>query len=137
MTYTAWKTTSPTYRAYQVASTRCTEAFATTTYTGPAPQFSEWRHPGTGETRHYINNPAELIGLEANRYGTGNISSAILNGHHVSNTKAHELFNYLSNSKFWLTTDGKLHTRPTYGTPRAMHPDEITDAIQHAVNAHQ
>lgn len=41
--------------------------------------------------RIYINNYSDLIGLSVNHYGTGNISSASLNGEKISNTRAKKL----------------------------------------------
>lgn len=47
----------------------------------------------TGVTRVYLNEDvwAPLIGLEVDRYKTGNVSYATLNGYPLSNAKATEL----------------------------------------------
>lgn len=66
---------------------------------------SAWTHPTTGQTRHYINDWAEqAFGLEIARYNTGNISSAALDGEHISNTKAARL-----GGKIWADDNGELH----------------------------
>ena len=45
-----------------------------------------------GEHRRiYLNNWLELAGVNITRYGTGNISSASINGSKLSNAKASEL----------------------------------------------
>ena len=41
--------------------------------------------------RIYLNNWLELAGVSVSRYGTGNISSASVNGKKLSNAKAGEL----------------------------------------------
>lgn len=65
-----------------------------------------WTHPRTGETRHYINNWHEVAGFEVDKYKTGNIRSAALDGGHISNTKAAALYA----TKFWVGADGEVHT---------------------------
>lgn len=51
--------------------------------------------------RAYFNDLAALIGFEVHRYGTGNISSAYLDGEHVSNTRATSLETSLRFAKLW------------------------------------
>ncbi len=63
--------------------------------------YSEWSHPRTGETRIYINNLAELYGIEAHYYNTGNVSSATVNGEHISNGRATHILSDLSMAKMW------------------------------------
>lgn len=57
-----------------------------------------------GMDRIYINDIQSLYGLETNRYGSGNISSARLNGNVISNSAAKRIiFNDLGgvNGKLW------------------------------------
>lgn len=67
-------------------------------------ETSKWTHPSTGEVRHYVNGWQELIGLEIERYGTGNIRWAFLNGEKISNTKARRV-----GGKFWIDESGNIH----------------------------
>lgn len=67
----------------------------------------EWTHPKTGEVRFYVNNLAELIGLDVSRYGTGNISSARLNGEKTSNAEAGRILQAVG--KAWIGGDGSIH----------------------------
>jgi hypothetical protein len=60
---------------------------------------SEWE---SGDNhRVYFNDLPELYGLQAERYGTGNISSATLDGQKISNSKARKIESGLSGSKVW------------------------------------
>jgi len=44
-----------------------------------------------GVVRVYLNNWPKLIGFDIERYGTGNIKGAMLDGHEISNGKAGRL----------------------------------------------
>lgn len=46
---------------------------------------------GNGKTRVYFNDWPQMIGLEIDRYRTGNISDATLGGKHISNAAAGRL----------------------------------------------
>lgn len=64
----------------------------TTTYT--AAQITaiggrDWQRDD--KHRVYLNDPSAMIGLEIDTYGTGNISSATLNGERISNAAAGRL----------------------------------------------
>lgn len=64
-----------------------------------------WTNPRNGETRHYINNFwADMLGLSIDRYKSGNIRSASIEGEHISNSKAWAL-----SGKLWADTEGNLH----------------------------
>lgn len=54
-----------------------------------------------GHRRLYFNNLEDLYGLELDHYGTGNISSATLNGEKISNNSARELVFELRSGKLW------------------------------------
>lgn len=57
--------------------------------------------------RVYFNNVHQLMGLELSHYGTGNISSATLDGEHISNSKAYKIADAID--KVWFdAADGKL-----------------------------
>ena len=71
-------------------------------------ELNEWTNPRTGEVRYYVNNLAEIIGLEVKYYSSGNIASATLKGEHISNTKASRA---VSNLKVWLNADGEIFTQ--------------------------
>lgn len=60
---------------------------------------SEWE---SGDNhRVYFNDLPELYGLQAERYGTGNISSAKLDGQKISNSKARKIESGLFGGKVW------------------------------------
>jgi len=65
-----------------------------------------WENPRNGETRIYVNDWAGLVGLEINRYKSGNICSASLNGQRVSNGKAGRM---LVAKLWWSSIDNTLH----------------------------
>ncbi len=52
-----------------------------------------------GMDRIYFNNIAERAGISANRYKSGNISSASLSGKGISNSKAREIISTLESGK--------------------------------------
>ena len=55
---------------------------------------NSWTKPGTNEERLYLDKgkTADFIGLEADRYKSGSIKSAILNGEKISNNYAFKIF---------------------------------------------
>lgn len=69
---------------------------------------SEW----IKEDKHrvYFNDLAGFFGLSCNRYNTGNISSATLDGEKISNSRASEISGALGGSKVWYDVkDGQFH----------------------------
>lgn len=81
--------------------------------------------------RDYIQNIADIIGLEVIRYGSGNISGAsgregsILDGQHISNIEAGRL----SAIKAYYQ-DGELHVQ--MGNVRIINADQVIAAIHAA-----
>lgn len=68
-----------------------------------------------GHRRVYLNHWAHLAGLRTERYNSGNISYAELNGTEISNTRAYKL---LSDAKvYW--ENGQILTNLKYGAERA------------------
>jgi len=67
----------------------------------------EWVHPTTGETRIYLNNWLEAVGVELSYYGTGNICYAELDGKKVSNNTGKSL----KAMKAWIDADGEVHVK--------------------------
>lgn len=64
-----------------------------------------WTNPRNGETRHYINDFwADMLGLHIERYNTGNISYASIDGEKISNGRAGRL-----SGKLWADENGNLH----------------------------
>ena len=61
--------------------------------------------------RIYINHGlGRLYGIETERYGTGNIMSARLDGQRISNGEAKRLLSKLNYSKFWFDmVEQKFH----------------------------
>ncbi len=70
-----------------------------------APEINSWTRPGTGQTRRYINNWSELVGVEVGRYNTGNISWATFDGERISNGEAGRILA----GKVWIDEADALH----------------------------
>ncbi|NUP24160.1 MAG: helix-turn-helix domain-containing protein [Streptomyces sp.] len=87
-----------------------------------------------GMDRVYLNDWADLAGIDVSYYGTGNISSASWQGEHISNSQAAKLLGSID--KVWYdTADGKLHCRYGYATSRVATPDEVWAAVVTGVRA--
>lgn len=60
--------------------------------------------------RIYLNNLSQLYGIATERYNTGRISSATLDGEPISNTKAFAILQQFQMGKFWYdVADGKFY----------------------------
>lgn len=70
--------------------------------------------------RIYINTFAEAMGLEVDRYRTGNISHAELHGEKIANAQAQRIVD----SKVWIE-GGELHIRTA-----SRYEDEIRAAVE-------
>lgn len=68
--------------------------------------------------RVYINDLAKWYGLEVQRYGTGNICGASLDGAHISNAEAGRILEALGATKFWwdVTTEKFMYRSSYNGT---------------------
>jgi hypothetical protein len=75
---------------------------------------SEWE---SGDNhRVYFNDLPELYGLQAERYGTGNISSAKLDGQKISNSKARKIESGLFGGESLVQReDGKVREQRVVG----------------------
>lgn len=82
---------------------------------------------GGEHRRVYLNNALELAGLEVNRYGTGNISSARIDGKKISNAKAGELAGL---NVYWDCNAGELVVMG-----RARLKDEIAARLENKIRA--
>ena len=92
---------------------------------------SKWVHPTTGEVRYYINEWANLAGLSVGRYGTGNISSASLDGEKISNTSASQTIGQVD--KVWVAGD-KVHVKGRESRKAAIGLQAIADRIKKALS---
>ncbi len=82
-----------------------------------------------GMRRVYFNDLPRWFGLDVARYGTGNISSARLNGRTISNSEAKRIMFRLLETKIWYDlNDGKFRGQ---GDPEAFRI--IVERIQQAV----
>lgn len=71
-----------------------------------------WTPKRGGGTRYYFNGLASMLGLEVERYGTGNISNATLHGKPISNSKARQILEGLFDAKFWFdAATGKFESK--------------------------
>lgn len=79
----------------------------TATSTTTAADIRSWTKPGTDETRRYINNWAELAGIEVDYYKSGNVSSVSIADYdgNVSNAKG----SLTAAGKVWLDDADNLH----------------------------
>lgn len=73
-----------------------------------AEHLKPWRHPVTGETRHYLRDAERAMGLDVNYYKTGNVSSAALDGERISNGEARRWISTARSINPY-TADGKVH----------------------------
>jgi hypothetical protein len=80
-----------------------------------------------GMDRIYLNDAHQYLGLEVNRYKSGNISSAWLDDEKISNSEAGRIAAAMDKVFYDLTT-GELRIQG-YGSPRAITLDEIRDRI--------
>lgn len=91
-----------------------------------APALKPWKD------RRYVNNLADLIGLEVSHYGTGNICYAALNGEKISNAAAGRILG----AKVWLDPDDQVHV--DYWTERSViTADQVKQAVAEAYAATQ
>lgn len=51
--------------------------------------------------RFYFNDLHTLIGLQCERYKSGSLKSCVLDGEHISNSKARKLIDSLDRAKVW------------------------------------
>ena len=84
--------------------------------------------------RVYFNDWPELIGLEIDRYKTGNIWAASLNGETISNSEARRLLGAVD-KVYFDAADGQIHVKWGWGTPRSMTRDELYQAIVDGIHA--
>jgi hypothetical protein len=81
-----------------------------------------------GHDRVYLNDWAELAGLDVSYYKSGNINGAAWQGEGISNSQARLILGSLS--KVWFdAADGKLHRRYGYSESRVASRNEIWDAV--------
>lgn len=81
-----------------------------------------------GMDRVYLNDWAELAGIETSHYGTGNIASASYQGETISNSQAYKLLGSID--KVWFdAADGKLHCRYGFGESRVASREQVWDAV--------
>ena len=74
---------------------------------------SEWHKDD--HHRVYFNDLGTLYGIKTNRYHSGNIQSATLDGKPVSNSQAKRLLQKFASVKFWLDlVDGKFKFNDPY-----------------------
>jgi hypothetical protein len=80
-----------------------------------------------GMDRVYLNDAHQYLGLEVDRYKSGNIWAAYLDGEKISNAEAGRIASAMDKVYFDLTT-GELRIQG-YGIPRAITLDEIRTRI--------
>jgi len=69
---------------------------------------NEWQN--YGRHRIYINNLGFWYGIETERYGSGNICSATLNGQRISNSQARRILGDLLDLRMYYDfSDDKFH----------------------------
>lgn len=62
--------------------------------------------------RLYITIDAATVGLDVTYYGTGNVSSATLDGEHLSNSRATGMLGALAGTKIWVdVADGTFNVK--------------------------
>lgn len=87
-----------------------------------------------GHDRVYINNWAQYLPLEIDRYNTGNISGATWDGELIANRQAGLILGSID--KVWFdAADGKLHCRYGYTQSRIASRSDVWDAVTAGVRA--
>lgn len=87
-----------------------------------------------GMDRVYINDWAELAGLEVTHYNTGNISSAAYQDEGISNSQAYKILDSID--KVWFdAADGKLHCRYGWSESRIATREEVWEAVVAGIRA--
>jgi len=94
----------------------------------PEITLRRWTNPYDDQQRRYLDGWEQAIGLEIHRYHTGNVSSATLDGKHISNTEARFM-----SGKAWLDDAGQLHLDHYSGT--ALTARQVTQRITAAMRA--
>jgi len=92
-----------------------------------------------GHDRVYLDNWAELIGLEIGRYKSGNIHWACLGGEKISNSEAYRILGQVS-KVYFDAADRKVHIQWGFGSaggfPRSFHDrEELAQAIFNGIRA--
>ncbi|NGO69302.1 hypothetical protein [Streptomyces boncukensis] len=91
---------------------------------------SEWQR--YGKHRVYLNDWAELAGLEITRYNSGNIQFALWQGERISNAQASKILSSID--KIWFdAATGKIHCRYGWSESRVASRDEVWNAITSGV----
>ena len=83
---------------------------------------------GRGETREYVQNVPELLGLEYETYKTGNVRWASLNGAAISNAEANRILSVRA-----FRAEGRLYIH-SHGV-RALDEAAILCRIQAGIDA--
>src|SRR5690606_13586188 len=84
--------------------------------------------------RVYFNGWAKFIGLELERYKSGNHYTAELNGVPISNSEARRLLGAIT-AVYWDAAVGQIHVRWGWDTPRSMTRDELYQASVDGIHA--
>lgn len=98
-----------------------------------AHECATWTHPGTGETRIYLNRFAkDLLEIEATYYKTGNLCSFSWHGEKDSNSYGKKVLSALDKAYF-SRKDGKFHAVNSYS--RMDLSDELMEAVTERIKA--
>lgn len=89
-------------------------------------ETSTWTS-SNGATRHYIQNLAEVLGVEAGYHKTGNLRWVEVDGRSVSNAAGYDLLA----TKAWIDTEGRVHVEGV-GRKSPLSADEILARIEAA-----
>ena len=84
-----------------------------------------WTSPNGEITRVYLDEWVTLVGLTYERYGTGNIRKAYVNGEKISNTGCRALLA----TRVWVDADG-AHLDPRYGEARSASGPTLFEALR-------
>ena len=95
----------------------------------------DWRSSDGSKHRVYLNDLIEFYPtLEVSYYGTGNVSSARLDGDRISNTKARRILQALDGTKLWWDANTQEWGHRAYGAEELVREiiKEIEERIQEA-----
>lgn len=95
---------------------------------------SEWKKDGSHRIYFNFDELVDFVGLQVTRYGSGNVSSAKLDGEKISNARAVEMLSMLRVAKFYYDVpSGEF--RFNMGDTRSMSGPKMASRIKASILA--
>jgi hypothetical protein len=91
---------------------------------------NKWTHPGTGETRYYLDEWPALAGIDITRNRKNRIESASMDGRTLSKAAASSI---VCEFTVWLDSDGQVHAKGM--DTRGLTPGDIASRVADGLDA--